>query len=209
MTSRRRILQSALALPLAALASGRAGALTLPELKSRLASAETLSAVFTQTRTLKGIKKPLRSQGHVFLIRGKGVVWDQTSPFVQRSTVTKNRITLEIEGKKSDEVTAETNPRAFAFAGLVEGLLQGDIEALKQFFAVTGLKALPGDRWRLSLKPREAPVTRIFSFVEVEGGDQVETLQFTSPAGEKTRVDFSGIVVNGEANETIQSRLSR
>ena len=197
MLSRRMLALSMVSLPLAAAAAP----LTLEALRKRLEPVRTLSADFVQRRELKGIRKPLVSSGHVTLVKGRGVLWDQSEPFVQKTTITRRGMLLELEGRKSAETPS--SPGARVYAEMIEGLLEGDAKALEPRFSVAGISALPGGRWR------DAALQRAFSRISVTGGRYVEALELESPARERTTVEFSHIVGNGAVHEDLASRLDR
>lgn len=203
MLSRRMLALSMVSLPLAAAAAP----LTLEALRKRLEPVRTLSADFVQRRELKGIRKPLVSSGHVTLVKGRGVLWDQSEPFVQKTTITRRGMLLELEGRKSAETPS--SPGARVYAEMIEGLLEGDAKALEPRFSVAGISALPGGRWRLVLKPGDAALQRAFSRISVTGGRYVEALELESPDRERTTVEFSHIVGNGAVHEDLASRLDR
>ena len=209
MLTRREVLFFIAATPALVLASGKAASLTLSDLKGRLREPKTLSADFVQRRELKGIKRPLVSRGRVVLERGRGVLWDQASPFLQRMTVTPGRVRIELEGRKSAEEIPVTDPKAKAFAGLVEGVLAGDTAQLEAHFKVESVRALPGDRWAMALLPREAMLSRAFSRIEITGGSVVESLALASPAGEKTTIEFHNIKTDEPLEAACAARLGR
>lgn len=206
MLSRREVL---LFIPLLALASNEAASLTLAQVRGRLREPKTLVADFVQRRSLKGIKQPLLSRGRVALEKGRGVLWDQTSPFLQRMTVTPGRVEIELEGRKTAEVIPVTDARAKAFAGLIEGVLAGDFSLLEKHFRVESVKALPEERWSLELVPLEAGLSRAFSRVGIAGGAVVESLTLLSPAGEKTAIEFSRIRTDEPLPAESLARLAR
>lgn len=206
MLSRREVL---LFIPLLALASGEAASLTLSQVRGRLREPKTLTADFVQRRTLKGIRQPLVSRGRVALEKGRGVLWDQTSPFQQRMTVTPGRVEIELEGRKSAEVIPVTDARAKAFASLIEGVLAGDFALLEKHFRVESAKDLPQGRWALLLEPRDAMLSRAFSRVSLAGGSVVESLELLSPAGEKTAIEFSRIKTDEPLPPEAAARLAR
>ncbi|MCG5031027.1 outer membrane lipoprotein carrier protein LolA [Mesosutterella sp. OilRF-GAM-744-9] len=185
----------------------RAEELTLESLSRRLSGVRTLTADFTQNRRLRAAARPLVSRGRVAVVQGAGVLWDQASPFVTRTTVTRQKITIELEGGRTEVVTSKSNPRAFAFASLMQSVLSGDASAFKSQFDVKNLKERPGGRWELSLAARAEPLSRMFSLVRISGREAVESLELRSAAKEVTRIDFRSLVLNEAPDETVRRRL--
>ncbi|PLK57297.1 hypothetical protein CWN69_23825, partial [Klebsiella quasipneumoniae] len=56
-------------------------ALTLDDLQKQFSEQPVVRAHFDQTRTIKDLPQPLRSQGRMLIARDQGLLWDQTSPF--------------------------------------------------------------------------------------------------------------------------------
>ena len=66
---------------LALLISPFVSALTRDDLQQRFTEQPVIRAHFDQTRTIKDLPQPLRSQGQMLIARDQGLLWDQTSPF--------------------------------------------------------------------------------------------------------------------------------
>ena len=66
---------------LALLISPLVSALTLDDLQQRFTEQPVIRAHFDQTRTIKDLPQPLRSQGQMLIARDQGLLWDQTAPF--------------------------------------------------------------------------------------------------------------------------------
>ena len=181
-------------------------AYTLEQLRDRLSGIETLSADFLQYRKLEGIPKPLISSGKVVSVKGVGLTWDQLSPFVQKMTIAKSGITVEVEGAEPRRVQAGDYQEA-AFADVIEGMMSGDVDLLKKHFIVLGLKGSKTGPWTMKLLPGNGPFARIFRSVTVSGDDYVKTLTMISSARDQTSIAFSNIRTNGEINEGIRLRL--
>ena len=129
-----------------------ARAYTLENLRDRLSGIENLTADFLQYRKLDGIPKPLISQGKVVSVKGVGVAWDQTSPFVQKITMVRSGITVEVEGAPPRRVQT-TDYQEAAFADVIEGMMSGDVDLLKKHFIVMGLKGTKTGTWTMKLLP--------------------------------------------------------
>lgn len=90
-------------------------ALTLDDLQKQFSEQPVVRAHFDQTRTIKDLPQPLRSQGQMLLARDKGLLWDQTSPFPMQLLLDDKRMVQAINGQPPQTITAENNPQMFQF----------------------------------------------------------------------------------------------
>ncbi|WP_163447188.1 outer membrane lipoprotein carrier protein LolA, partial [Escherichia coli] len=72
-----------------------------------------IRAHFAQTRTIKDMPQPLRSQGEMLLARDQGLLWDQKSPFPMLLMLNDFRMVQQVNGQPQQTVTAENNPQMF------------------------------------------------------------------------------------------------
>ena len=86
-----------------AFASAPALSLTLDDISTKLSAIKTVKANFTSERNLKGAPKPLVAKGRMTLIEGKGVVWEQTSPFAEEILVKDDQVEIR-RGKSKPEI---------------------------------------------------------------------------------------------------------
>ncbi len=90
------------------------GALTLDDLQQRFTEQPVIRAHFDQTRTIKDLPQPLRSQGQMLIARDQGLLWDQTSPFPMQLLLDDKRMVQVINGQPPQIITAENNPQMFS-----------------------------------------------------------------------------------------------
>ncbi|WP_172912126.1 outer membrane lipoprotein carrier protein LolA, partial [Escherichia coli] len=121
---------------LALLISPFVSALTLDDLQQRFTEQPVIRAHFDQTRTIKDLPQPLRSQGQMLIARDQGLLWDQTSPFPMQLLLDDKRMVQVINGQPPQIITAENNPQMFQFNHLLRALFQADRKVLEQNFRV-------------------------------------------------------------------------
>ena len=85
--------------------------LTLPDyvddLQQRFTEQPVVRAHFDQTRTIKDLPQPLRSQGKMLIARDQGLLWDQTAPFPMQLLLDDKRMVQVINGQPPQTITAE------------------------------------------------------------------------------------------------------
>ena len=175
---------------LALLISPWVSALTLDDLQQRFTEQPVVRAHFDQTRTIKDLPQPLRSQGTMLIARDKGLLWDQTQPFPMQLLLDDRRMVQAINGQPPQVITAESNPQMFQFNHLLRALFQADRRVLEQNFRVEFNDAGAG-RWTLRLTPITTPLDKIFATIDLAGSTYLDTIQLNDKQGDRTDIVLS------------------
>lgn len=172
---------------LALLISPFVSALTLDDLQQRFTEQPVIRAHFDQTRTIKDLPQPLRSQGQMLIARDQGLLWDQTSPFPMQLLLDDKRMVQVINGQPPQIITAEKNPQMFQFNHLLRALFQADRKVLEQNFRVEFADKGEG-RWTLRLTPTTTPLDKIFNTIDLAGQTYLESIQLNDKQGDRTDI---------------------
>ena len=165
-------------------------ALTLDDLQKQFSEQPVVRAHFDQTRTIKDLPQPLRSQGRMLIARDQGLLWDQTSPFPMQLLLDDKRMVQAINGQPPQTVTAENNPQMFQFNHLLRALFQADRAVLEQNFRVD-FKDQGAGRWTLSLTPTTTPLDKIFATIDLAGKDYLQRIVLNDKQGDRTDIVLS------------------
>ena len=165
-------------------------ALTLDALQQRFTEQPVVRAHFDQTRTIKDLPQPLRSQGRMLIARDQGLLWDQTSPFPMQLLLDDKRMVQAINGQPPQTVTAENNPQMFQFNHLLRALFQADRNVLEENFRVEFADKGDG-RWTLRLTPVTTPLDKIFASIDLAGKTYLEHIQLNDKQGDRTDIALS------------------
>ena len=165
-------------------------ALTLDDLQQRFTEQPVVRAHFDQTRTIKDLPQPLRSQGKMLIARDQGLLWDQTAPFPMQLLLDDKRMVQVINGQPPQTITAENNPQMFQFNHLLRALFQADLKVLEQNFRVTFTDVGEG-RWTLRLTPITTPLDKIFATIDLAGKTYLESIQLNDKQGDRTDIALS------------------
>ena len=165
-------------------------ALTLDSLQQRFTEQPVVRAHFDQTRTIKDLPQPLRSQGKMLIARDKGLLWDQTSPFPMQLLLDDKRMVQAINGQPPQTVTAENNPQMFQFNHLLRALFQADRKVLEENFRID-FKDLGEGRWSLVLTPTTTPLDTIFATLDLGGATYLESIRLNDKQGDRTDITLS------------------
>ncbi|WP_097410294.1 LolA family protein [Escherichia coli] len=172
---------------LALLISPFVSALNLDDLQQRFTEQPVIRAHFDQTRTIKDLPQPLRSQGQMLIARDLGLLWDQTSPFPMQLLLDDKRMVQVINGQPPQIITAENNPQMFQFNHLLRALFQADRKVLEQNFRVEFADKGEG-RWTLRLTPTTTPLDKIFNTIDLAGQTYLESIQLNDKQGDRTDI---------------------
>ena len=172
---------------LALLISPFVSALSLDDLQQRFTEQPVSRAQFDQTRTIKDLPQPLRSQGQMLIARDQGLLWDQTSPFPMQLLLDDKRMVQVINGQPPQIITAENNPQMFQFNHLLRALFQADRKVLEQNFRVEFADKGEG-RWTLRLTPTTTPLDKIFNTIDLAGQTYLESIQLNDKQGDRTDI---------------------
>lgn len=172
---------------LALLISPFVSALTLDDFQQRFTEQPVIRAHFDQTRTIKDLPQPLRSQGQMLIARDQGLLWDQTSPFPMQLLLDDKRMVQVINGQPPQIITAENNPQMFQFNHLLRALFQADRKVLEQNFRVEFADKGEG-RWTLRLTPTTTPLDKIFNTIDLTGQTYLESIQLNDKQGDRTDI---------------------
>ena len=172
---------------LALLISPFVSALNLDDLQQRFTEQPVIRAHFDQTRTIKDLPQPLRSQGQMLIARDQGLLGDQTSPFPMQLLLDDKRMVQVINGQPPQIITAENNPQMFQFNHLLRALFQADRKVLEQNFRVEFADKGEG-RWTLRLTPTTTPLDKIFNTIDLAGQTYLESIQLNDKQGDRTDI---------------------
>ncbi|HDP6909840.1 outer membrane lipoprotein carrier protein LolA [Escherichia coli] len=172
---------------LALLISPFVSALSLDDLQQRFTEQPVIRAHFDQTRTIKDLPQPLRSQGQMLIARDQGLLWDQASPFPMQLLLDDKRMVQVINGQPPQIITAENNPQMFQFNHLLRALFQADRKVLEQNFRVEFADKGEG-RWTLRLTPTTTPLDKIFNTIDLAGQTYLESIQLNDKQGDRTDI---------------------
>ena len=175
---------------LALLISPFVSALNLDDLQQRFTEQPVIRAHFDQTRTIKDLPQPLRSQGQMLIARDQGLLWDQTSPFPMQLLLDDKRMVQVINGQPPQIITAENNPQMFQFNHLLRALFQADRNVLEENFRVEFADKGDG-QWTLRLTPVTTPLDKIFASIDLAGKTYLEHIQLNDKQGDRTDIALS------------------
>lgn len=175
---------------IAGLVALSAGAASAQCVKPEQAAALTGKQAFTQTRTLKGLSKPLVSEGDVEAV-GDSVIWRVAKPVSIVTKVSPKGITQSVEGGPDEPVGpagGASNP--FMTETGLGDLLRGDLSTMEQRYTVDRAKRAKPEGWSLTMKPKAKSLSPYIASIVAEGCKRVESITVSQPNGDRIRIDL-------------------
>lgn len=169
--------------------SASAQAITLTEVQQKLAAHSILRGLFTQTKTLQMFNQPLISTGSFLLDQNSGLIWQQLKPFSVSLVLVKDKLSQQFAGQEAEVIEAKDNPMVFYFSHLFLSLFKGDMDGLAAQFTMQLDEKKQG--WLLLLKPKVAPLDKVFDNISIEGDTFIQTLRLTELSGDVSEITFS------------------
>lgn len=179
------------AICLALLLAGPLAADIADDIKASLAPFSVLKGEFQQSKSIKIIKKPLKSSGRFTLLKDKGVLWNALKPMPGLLKVTQNEITQIKDGKPAFSLKSEEQPALRLVGKVLFAVFSADLAGLKKHFEISG--KLDGGRWKATLKPKEAWMARVAREITIEGAKTVDAIGIAESNGDQTMIQFKKV----------------
>ncbi len=177
---------------------------TLRQIQSLLAKPVAMCGRFDQTKTLVGLRHPVRSSGRFCVVLDKGVLWTTVLPFPATLRLTKDEI-VEYHGDQvTKRLSAREEPTVGVINDLLGSLLKGDLNRLTGSFAING--AVDQQGWKAKLIPKEGGMKHVIGGIELSGGAFVRQITIHEASGDVTDIVFSGIATGAAALRPEESR---
>ncbi len=137
---------------------------------------------FTQTRILKGLKRPIVSTG-VVRVDGETVLWTVKEPIEIVTRITKAGVTQAVDGGAPEPLGPEGSDAVLVQSGLMD-LLKGQLAALDTRYSVKRVARPKGEGWKLDMTPKGDQLKGWISGLEVEGCNRIETVSIRQANGD-------------------------
>ena len=161
--------------------SGMAHAFDLQQLSDQLAKPSVIHGNFTQEKHLRALPQPLVSKGSFVLAKDHGLLWLLKTPLQQDYRISAQGIA------RRDATGWQLLPNKSAGAEqnrLFLAVLQGDSSGLQRDFELQ----LQGEakQWKLTLTPRSLLLKQVFTQINIDGGDLVQSIELLETQGDST-----------------------
>lgn len=168
----------ALATPSGAAAPAGTAAFGVDQLMSTLAQRKSGRVLFTETKYLAILDKPVQSSGELRFTAPDHLEKRTLSPKAESLVLDGDMLTVERDGKRYT-MPLQNYPEIAAFIESIRGTLAGNRDTLERYYKL-GLEGR-ASRWTLTLTPADSRMAAAVSQVRIDGKqdalDQVEIRQ--------------------------------
>jgi len=191
-------LAGAVVLALCTLTAATTGAADdgLAAISRMLDRSPVICAEFTQSKTLRVLKRPLVSSGRLVFLADKGILWQVREPFPTRLLVKQDALIRWNESGEPERIGFAQSPVFGAFARVFISMFTGAFTPLQENFTIAS--HLTEKNWRLDLTPRDQDageniLAKIFARIRVMGSRFVDELEIEERRGDRTRITFTNM----------------
>lgn len=170
---------------------GKQAPAALDVVAARMQQTPVLRAVFNQEKSIKALRRPLKSSGQFIFAAGHGVYWHTQQPFETIFIISDAGIYQKSEGTEPMQISADKQPMIAEFNNIFAALFRGDREALEAGFDVH-FQGSEQD-WQLGLIPKSKTMRRVIDSLVVCGNQTVQTIFFNEAGGNQTLITFDAI----------------
>lgn len=163
-------------------------AITLSDIQLLFSKNQVVRADFTQDRYINGLTSPIHSTGKMIISKELGLCWQQNTPFAMTLKMNQQRMEQRIEDQTPEIITAEKQPQLFQFNHLLTAIFTADKEMLENNFDITVTEQ--NNIWTLTLKPKLAPLNKIFKQIILSGKSYLEKVTINDMQNDKTELTF-------------------
>jgi len=174
------------------------------DIKRQLTPFVVLRGEFQQVKTIKIIKKPLRSSGNFVLAKGKGVLWRTARPMASTMKVTAGEVAQIKDGRAVFRLRAEEQPALRLITRVLFAVFAADVAELRRNFKISG--SVGDGHWQADLRPLDVMVSKVVLEVHLKGGATLESIEFREVNGDRTVIRFSEVMLESAlspAEETL------
>jgi outer membrane lipoprotein-sorting protein len=182
----RRVTIAGLLLLLVSLSSN---ARSIEEVTQQLSEQKLVRGEFSQQRDMEMFSQPLTSLGHFVIDKKSGLLWQQTTPFPVVLVLSDHKLSQKFGEQSPQIMTAEENPMVFYFSHIFLSLFDGDTKQLDKQFTQSFSEL--ADSWKLTLKPKQAPLDAVFEQIVITGTRYIDQIELKEVRGDNTTIRFS------------------
>lgn len=143
---------------------------TLDAVMRSLAARNHGHAVFTERQFIALLKKPVDSTGDLYFQAPDHLEKNTRTPVAESLVIDKGTLTMNW-GAIHHSVALSAYPQVGAFIDSIRATLAGDRGSLERTYSVAFTAT--GDRWALSLTPRDEKLADIIREIHITGADAV------------------------------------
>ena len=167
-----------------------------------VSAAEPQRTAFVQSKAIKGLSRPLQSQGQLVLFPDAGLLYRLEKPVQAAYLMSPQALVIEEAGQLKT-LSVDEAPWLRAMAELLPNVISGNERKLSESFVIEKLSAEKGFHWRCV--PRDAAFRQALPMIEILGEKDVEKVRYADRNGQITELMLQPLPAS--AISTTEQRL--
>lgn len=169
----------------------------LAQIQKMVARPPIMCGEFDQSKTLVGLKKPVRSTGRFCALTDKGVLWSTLTPFASTLKLSRDEIVQSQGDQVTSRLSARQEPTVGVISDLMFSVLAGDFARLRSGFKIDA--AAQAASWTAKLVPKESGMKRVITAIELGGNEYVQKITMMEASGDRTVITFTNMATGQSA----------
>ena len=154
------------------------------QLMSTLAQRKSGRVLFTETKYLAIVDKPVQSTGELLFTAPDHLEKRTLSPKAENMVLDGDMLTVERDGKRYT-MPLQNYPELAAFIESIRGTLAGNRQTLERYYKL-GLEGR-ASRWTLTLTPADSRMAAVISQVRIDGSqDALDRVEIRQADGDRS-----------------------
>lgn len=160
-----------------------------------------LKGSFTQTKSISGSNRKLKSSGTVSFVPGYGIIWYTEKPYASMLVVGRDVLIQKVRESNPVHLSIEENAIYRQIATALESSFSGDFSTAGLYFDTYFLQ--DGETWHIKLIPNDSTIASFMSSIHMEGRKMLEALTMMEANGDSISYEFSDLRQNGSVEDEI------
>jgi outer membrane lipoprotein-sorting protein len=154
------------------------------QLMSTLAQRKSGRVLFTETKYMAIVDKPVQSTGELLFTAPDHLEKRTLSPKAENMVLDGDMLTVERDGKRYT-MPLQNYPELAAFIESIRGTLAGNRQTLERYYKL-GLEGR-ASRWTLTLTPADSRMAAVISQVRIDGSqDALDRVEIRQADGDRS-----------------------
>ena len=163
----------------------------------------TMQCDFTQTKTMKMLKKTMTSQGLMYYKRPDKLRWQYTSPYDYTFIINGGMVSLKSQ-KSNEKIDVRKNKMFDQITKVILNSITGS--GLKNSSDFTCVMYKNGNIYSAKLYPKKKELKQVYQSIEIFFNAQrtmVTSVKMEEKTGDTTVIKFSNVKTNAPINEKV------
>lgn len=154
-------------------------------------SPNTLFGDFRQSKLLSDFGISVKSEGRFEFLNGEKIHWITIKPIENKISISATQIVSQQNDQAVMQLNADENPVVAILSEVFLSVLTAQWHQLDKYFDIQG--RVVGDDWFLLLTPTDESFQQVFTHIETEGSQYIQSLRLFEQNGDKTTIRFQNI----------------